>query len=186
MNHGARQQVGRIAQAVFLFTIAVYMAALLSDIPVLSSGARFFPILILGLAAIFVVLKAVSVGSPAAGRYLEPDIATGLEAGQPFAGEGPGSSNDQHAEDEGAPAGRARLITAWLWVAGAVASMYLVGFLVGMTVSILVYLRFVAFETWRTSAIVSGATLAFAYLVFARAMHIEFDLGLVGKFLGIG
>jgi hypothetical protein len=121
---------------------------------------------------LFLALKAISVASAGARRYLEPGLD--LPAA-PTPTVPPG--------DAAAPRAARKALVAWLWVGTAVVSMYLLGFLAGTALSVLAYLRLVARDGWRASLIAAGATLAFAYLVFTRAMHIELEFGVLGRVL---
>jgi len=163
---------GTLAQGIFLLALLAYVVALTAGLRELSPDARFFPSIILCVAAVFLALKAISVVSASARRYLEPGLDL-VAATEPPATE----------RDADKPRGARKAVIAWLWVGAAVASMYLLGFLAGTGVSVLSYLRLVARDSWRASLIAAGATLAFAYLVFVRAMHIELDFGLLGRAL---
>lgn len=161
-----------LGQGIFLLVLLTYLAALTVGLRGLPDDARLFPVIILCTAAVFLVLKAIAVASVRARRYLEPGVPLAV-ARAPL----PDTGHGERAR------GARTAIVAWLWVGAAVASMYLIGFLAGTGLSVLAYLRLVARDSWRASLIASGATLAFAYLVFARAMHIELDLGLLGRAL---
>lgn len=161
---------GTAAQGVFLLVLLIYMLALTAGLGDLSSDARLFPVIILCLAAAFLAVKAVSVLSASARRYLEPGLDDVAATARP-------------AQSDAAPPGARKSVAAWLWVIAAVASMYLLGFLAGTALSVLAYLRLVARDGWRASLIAAGATLAFAYLVFTRAMHIELEFGVLGRVL---
>jgi hypothetical protein len=163
---------GTTAQALFLLVLLVYLLVLGGGLRELSQDARFFPGIILSIAAVFLALKAISVASAGARRYLEP----GLDVpAAPTPTVPPG--------DAAAPRAARKALVAWLWVGAAVVSMYLLGFLAGTALSVLAYLRLVARDGWRASLIAAGATLAFAYLVFTRAMHIELEFGVLGRVL---
>lgn len=163
---------GTAAQALFLCVLLAYLLVLGAGLRELSQDARFFPAIILSIAAVFLALKSISVASAGARRYLEP----GLDALT-------APTSSASAGDAAAPRGVRKALVAWLWVGAAVVSMYLVGFLAGTGLSVLAYLRLVARDGWRASLIAAGATLAFAYLVFTRAMHIELEFGVLGRVL---
>lgn len=170
----------RIAQGAFLAGLTVYLIILALELPELSKGARLFPAIILVASAVFVALKALSTFNTRAARYLEPELGSIKRE------VGPGEDRGSQAVPRSDPVAARHPwfpVAAWLWVTGAVAAMYAFGFLAGIGVSVLVYMRTLGGDGWRVSLFVAGITTLFAYLVFVRAMHIELDFGLMNTLL---
>jgi hypothetical protein len=170
-----RRQLG------FLLVLLAYFGVLFFSMGDLSWEARLFPLITLGVVMVLWVLKLLATLNPAWRSWIEPGAGlfhvprTEREAeAAPAAG----------APPAGAPARRKRvpLWLVWGWVIASLVLMYLIGFLPGMAVAVICYLRVLTRETWKATLIATLITVGFVYFVFVRAMHVDLGSGLFTLF----
>lgn len=78
-----------------------------------------------------------------------------------------------------------RTIAIALWILGIFVAVYLLGFLVAIPVSAILYLRFAARESWVTSVAVAGVCWALVFGVFDRLLHLPLPPGEMLRMFGI-
>lgn len=149
---------GRRAQIVFLVVLLIYGLSVAAQFGGLNEYATVFPLLVLSaLAGLWVVKLVASLAPPRLAALLEPRGILPRAA--------------RAATEEIGPTPSPRSV--WLWLGGTLATMMLFGFLIGTALAITAYLRVIARESWRVTAVAAVATTAFVYLVFTHAMRIE-------------
>ncbi|MGH2450315.1 MAG: tripartite tricarboxylate transporter TctB family protein [Candidatus Limnocylindria bacterium] len=72
------------------------------------------------------------------------------------------------------------------WIAGLVAGLALLGFLVTIPLVSFLYLRLGAREGWLMSAAIAAGSWAFVYGLFDRALHVPLPAGPLLRLLGLG
>jgi hypothetical protein len=80
---------------------------------------------------------------------------------------------------------RQRVIGTFLWIAGFILLVYLVGFPVAVPVFIFSYLKLHSRVDWRLSCALTGVTWLFFYSVFQWLLHLRFEEGLIQTWLGL-
>jgi hypothetical protein len=181
---GGSRQPGRLFFDVLLlaFSIVIVVSA-----TAITTEARTMPLIIgwgvtiaLGLQLVRDLLPArLLPGAKTAGpSTAKPDSVPGGAPPQPVSGERAAAVITEVDQGQGAEPLREITGTAVLWRQAAfagwlvafVALSALAGFAISVPVALLVFLRFVAGESWRLSLLVTAGTVAFFYLLF--------DLGL--------
>lgn len=160
---------GRLRQIVFLIVLLAYFVLLYVSLGGLSPQAQFFPLITLSGVLFLWVLKLLATINPRLRSFVEPEA-------------GLFQSSHQQAPDTSSSgrcgARRANAWVVWGWVVATLLGMYVFGFLAGMALAIVGYLRFIASETWKATLITAGVTVAFVYFVFVQAMHVDLTGGI--------
>ena len=80
---------------------------------------------------------------------------------------------------------RHRATTIFLWVAGFILLVFLLGFPIAVPIFILSYLRLQSKVGWWQSISLTAAAWGFFYGVFQRLIQLPFEAGLVQNWLGL-
>ena len=80
---------------------------------------------------------------------------------------------------------RRRAMGIFLWVAGFILLVFLVGFPIAVPLFMLSYLRLQSRVGWWQSIGLTAAAWGFFYVVFERVIRLQFEAGLVQNWLGL-
>ncbi len=109
--------------------------------------------------------------------YLEffgaPEVSKGPAVDADFSGEVP---------DDVA---RHRVITIFLWIAGFILAVYLIGFPLTVPLFMLFYLKFQSEASRFQLLALTAITWVLFYLLFQRLVHIQFEPGAIQSWLGM-
>ena len=155
---------GRILFGLFLIVVgayAVHSALGWSFKTALFPLSVSIPLIILAAAQLLLYLfgKAETAGGPAVDLELAVDVPPDLA--------------------------RRRVINIFLWIAGFILMVFLLGFPVAVPLFILCYLRLQSHESWWLSLSLTAFAWGFFYGVFERLIHLRFEDGLLQTWLGL-
>ena len=170
---GSRAAVGSTLVALFLFVLSGYMTFQALSFPF---RPRLAPLTFSGLT----FLLAIAVLVAEARDYLQRKR--------------PPTQTELRQEDEATTDTETRLgaadefmskseLLAFGWVAVLIASFFLFGFVVGMSLFMVVMMRIYGRETWRLSLTVTAGVMAVLYVMFVRVLDVRVYPGLLGDLL---
>ena len=146
---------------IFLGAYAVYSASAWSFKAALFPLSIGIPLIVLAAAQLLLELfgKAETAGGPAVDLEFAADVPPDIA--------------------------RRRVINIFLWIAGFILLVFLLGFPVAVPLFILCYLRLQSRENWWQSVIWTAVAWGFFYGVFERLIHLRFEAGLIQTWLGV-
>ena len=155
---------GRIAFCLFLIAVAVYaIGAALGW----TFKAKLFPLTVsiplMILAAAQLVMEILGKAEAAAGAAVDLEFSA----------------------DVPPDVARRRVIGAFLWVAGFILLVYLLGFPLAVPIFMFTYLSTQSGVGLLPSLGLTGATWFFFYGLFQRLVHLSFEDGLIQTLLGM-
>jgi hypothetical protein len=80
---------------------------------------------------------------------------------------------------------RQRALIIFAWIGGFILSVYLIGFPLTVPLFMFCFLTFQSGSGIVQSAVLTGITWAFFYLLFQRLVHIQFESGAIQTWLGL-
>ena len=135
--------------------------------------ARLVPLWVGAITSLIMGCLAATVFVPRFGRWWHR-----WELGSVFS---PAQSASE--AQEGAAVSRRRSEYKILgWLVGLTVAVWLIGFLPGTFLFVLLFLRVGAQESWRLSLVIAGAVLVAVYGVFVVALNIPFPAGVLTRY----
>ena len=80
---------------------------------------------------------------------------------------------------------RRRVISAFVWIAGFIFSVYMIGFPLAVPLFIFFYLRCESDVGWLWALAATAITWALFYALFQRLVHLQFEQGALQAWLGL-
>jgi TctA family transporter len=157
---------GMNASSLFALVIGLLFAAAMWNSAGWEFGAKMAPLVICGFGLAFIL------GHLAGALFV---TAPGLETPRGF-------HYDNVTEFEGLTDGEVRMRAAqyFAWCLALVGLIWLAGFLLGLALFLLAWLRFQGGETWRSATTNTAAVVAFCYLVFHWFLTVPWPDSLLG------
>ena len=176
---GRRPQFGA-APAFSLAVIALIVAAILSstDWP---HDAKIVPLTACGMALTAAVLNLVNeLFGREQTMFAHVDSGLQMEAADP--GVKVGTHISAHVDDLGVAddVARWRAVSFFLWMAGFIALVWLIGFIPAIAVFVFAYMRFGFGEPWLPSLGYAAATTVICTIVFHWALQVAWPPSLLG------
>jgi hypothetical protein len=158
------QHRGNIGFSVFLILLSSYVIYSASH---WSFKTGFFPM------AVAIPLIGVVLG------YLLLEFF-----GAPEQARGP-AMEAEFSQDVSPELARRRVITIFLWIAGFILGVFLIGFPLAVPLFIFFYLKVQSQVSWIGTIALTAAAWGFFYFVFQRVVQLQFEDGLIQAWLGI-